>query len=314
MKQEDSKKVTGRLPDDVRARVLELRRANSLSRVAKLTGLPLGTVKTLCSRSGVFRDNLEHRALFTLPPIKESTNTAVSVPELPPQQAVTGDKEVDAVLWLHTVIRTGQPALIDKAMLAAQKIKTPLKTLEKRYQDFMMRAHPGNPFAGLSAIGFGDLEGLARSSVEKLARQREARSRFGEDDVLYAETPAEQFCKKVLTGVGSGKHGWEFDKKQVDSKFFEHPKFLPQTLSDCLYELKYWRELYCLRSSVYRDSGDSTPEAQERDTFVFRMLAKIRPKSKEEAILTFRYMAETSSLNYSDAPDILMNLVGGSVS
>lgn len=310
MKLMDSKKASGRLPDDVRAQVLVLRRSHSLSQVAALTGLPLGTVKTLCSRSGAFRDNLEHRALFTLPPIKESTNTGVSVPELPPQQTVTGDKEVDAVLWLHTVIRTGQPALIEKAMLAAKKIKTPMKDLEKQYQNFMMRAHPGNPFAGLSAIGFGDLEGLARDSVEKLARQREARARFGDDEYLYADTPAEQFCKEALAGVGKGKHGWDFDEKQVDSKFYARAEHMPQTLSDCLHELRYWHELYCLRSSVYRDSGDSALEAQERDRFVFRVLGRVRARSKDEAVSVFRYLVEYDRMDSCETQGILLNLVG----
>ncbi len=82
---------------ETKQQVLNLRHSNSLAEVAKLTGLPVGTVKTICSRSGAFRDNLIHRALFSLPPIKVSQQTALVVPELPPKQDVTGDKEVDAV-------------------------------------------------------------------------------------------------------------------------------------------------------------------------------------------------------------------------
>ena len=101
---------------DTRRQVLELRRRHSLREVAERTGLPLGTVKTLCSRSGAFRDNEAHRALFSLPPIQPSKQTLPAVPELPPQRTVTGNKEVDAVLWLREVIGTGQAALIEKAM------------------------------------------------------------------------------------------------------------------------------------------------------------------------------------------------------
>jgi hypothetical protein len=50
-----------------RQQVIDLRRSHSLADVASMTGLPLGTVKTLVSRSGRFSDNLAHRALFTLP-------------------------------------------------------------------------------------------------------------------------------------------------------------------------------------------------------------------------------------------------------
>jgi DNA-directed RNA polymerase specialized sigma24 family protein len=53
---------------DQRQHAIELRRTHSLREVASLTGLPLGTVKTLCSRSRAFSDNPVHRDLFTLPP------------------------------------------------------------------------------------------------------------------------------------------------------------------------------------------------------------------------------------------------------
>lgn len=97
---------------EIKQQVLKLRHAHSLAEVAKLTSLPVGTVKTICSRSGAFCDNLTHRALFSLPPIKVSQQTALVVPELPPKKDVTGDKEVDAVLWLRQVIKTGQADLI----------------------------------------------------------------------------------------------------------------------------------------------------------------------------------------------------------
>ena len=113
MKQGDSTlKTKQRVSDEQRSQVLELRRRHSLREVAEATGLPLGTVKTLVSRSGAFRDNEQHRALFTLPPVMASRETLPSVPELPPQERVTGDKEVDAVLWLRSIINTGQRALI----------------------------------------------------------------------------------------------------------------------------------------------------------------------------------------------------------
>lgn len=45
--------------------------------------------------------------LFTLPPFHPSEFTALSVPELPAQNVVTGDQELDAVLWLRQVIMPG---------------------------------------------------------------------------------------------------------------------------------------------------------------------------------------------------------------
>lgn len=87
--------------------MLELRRRHSLSEVAEIAGLPLGTVKSIISRSGLFADNPRHRAMFTLPPRQSCRETLPAAPELPPQQVVTGDKEIDALLWLRQVIETG---------------------------------------------------------------------------------------------------------------------------------------------------------------------------------------------------------------
>ena len=41
-----------RLSTEVRAQVLELRRSNSITEVARITGLVAGTVKAICSRAG----------------------------------------------------------------------------------------------------------------------------------------------------------------------------------------------------------------------------------------------------------------------
>lgn len=101
-----------RLTNEQRELVLEQRRCHSLSEVAEITGLPLGTVKSIISRSGLFTDNPRHRAMFTLPPRQNCRETLPASPELPPQQVVTGDKEIDALLWLRQVIETVDPGRI----------------------------------------------------------------------------------------------------------------------------------------------------------------------------------------------------------
>ncbi len=221
-------------PPVSKSHVLELRRKHSLREVAAQTGLPLGTVKTWCSRSGVFKDNQALRALFSLPPIQQSSGTQLVVPELPPQEVVTGDKEVDAVLWLRSVIRTGQPSLIEKAMLAAKRIKTPLKELGSRYMKHLVSKNPNNWTVAFQTIGFEDLEELANKSVVKLTRQHEAISRFGSIDNLFANTPAEEFCINTLRGLKVKKGGYRLDDEQVDKRFQACPDLMPQTLSDCL--------------------------------------------------------------------------------
>lgn len=294
---------------EAKSRVVDLRRRYSIREVAEQTGLPLGTVKTICSRSGAFRDNQAHRTLFSLPPMRESAETLPAVPELPPQQRVTGDKEVDAVLWLRQIIGTGQAALIEKAMQAAKKIKTPLDQLEKRYTQILASANPGNPFATWASFNFADLEGLAKSSIEKAARQHEARSRFG--DNLFAETPAESFCMTALHGLKPSRMGFIADA-EADQRFGAHPELLPNTLADCLREIAYWDDLYSLRNS-FDGYGDAPPETYARRCFAFRMLGRIRPRSKDEALTVLRWMLVDKQNNMDRGEDtdaILLNLIG----
>ncbi len=283
-----------------RQQVLALRRSHSLRDIATKTGIPLGTIKTWCNRAGLSRDNEALRQMMTLPPIRSSESTALTVPELPPQQEVTGDKELDAVLWLRQVIKTGQQSLIEKAFEAAKRIKTPLKDLEKWYTDYLIAQNPGNPFAALSTIGFADLKNLAKSSVQKLARQHEALARFGTVDSLFANTPAETFATDVLKGCKRDKKfgiDW-YDDAAVDKRFNAHTDMLPNTLSDCLHELAYWHDLYRLRS--VHDYGDPTNEAYAREQFAFRCLGRIKPRNKAEAIAVFRYMAEHDKMDDSE--------------
>ncbi len=292
-----------------RQQVLHLRRHNSLSQVAAQTGLPLGTVKTICARSGAFKDNQVLRELFTLPAIRQSESTSLTVPELPPQNEVTGDKEIDAVLWLREVIKSGQPALIEKAMEAAQRIKTPLKDLEKRYLDHLTAKHPGNWTVAFATFGFSDLDGLAKGSISKATRRHEALARFGSIEVLFTDTPAEQFAIDALKGLKTTqKNHYQYDDAQVDKRFNAHPDLMPNTLSDCLYELAYWHDLYSLRR--VNDGGDQAPYAYARECFAFRCLARIRPKSKPEAIAVFRYLADSDRMNDTETESILLNLIG----
>lgn len=253
------------------------------------------------------RDNQAHRALFSLPPIQASASTDVAVPELPPQKVVTGDADVDAVLWLRQVISTGQADLIAKAREAATRIKTPLKDVEKRYTEHLHRANPGNPFATFSSFGFADLERWIEVSVERAARQHEARARFGSD--LFKDTPAELFCIDALKGLRQKKPHWEFDEKAVDKRFDRHIEQIPRTLTDCILELTYWTDLYWLRNAMHQHS-DGLPQGRARQDYVFRMLSRIPPRDPDEAAEVLRYLASNDGMDRAQTGSILMNLVG----
>ncbi len=290
-----------------RQEVLNLRRIHSLRAVAELTGLPVGTVKTLASRSGAFRDNPEHRALFALPPMRLSAQTLPAVPELPPQQRVTGDEEVDAVLWLRSVINTGQAALIARAMEAAKRIKTPLKELERRYLQHLVAANPGNMFATFAAFGFDDLDGLAERAIKREALRVEGFARFG--DALFDDTPAEAFCLAALAGLERSGRMLDFNKGAVAGRFRGRPAQMPHTLTDCLHELVFWSALYSLRHAATTDCGDSLPEVNAREDFVFGLMAQIRPRTKAEAVAVFRVMADGDRMGWVGSEEILLNLI-----
>jgi hypothetical protein len=290
-----------------RQQVLALRQCHTMSEVAKQTQLPLGTVKTICARSGAFKDNPKLRELFRLPPIRQSASTALSVPALPPQEVVTGDEEIDAVLWLHQVIGTGQADLIDKAMEAAKRIKTPLKDLQQRYMNLLVSQRPGDWTVMFQTINFCDLDGLAQSSKQKRSRQHEALSRFGSVDTLFANTPAEQFCIDTLAELKFDPHDTK-DEAKIDKRFAAHPDLMPHTLSDCLHELDYWNDLDSIRHATSANAGDPRREAYARERSIFRQLGRIRSKSKAEAVAVLNYLWESDSIDGDDEKAIFLNL------
>ena len=294
---------------ELRQLILELRRSHSLQQVADKTGVPIGTVKTICSRSGIFRNNPKHRTLFSLPPIIESASTAISVQAMPLQQVVTGDKEIDAVLWLQQVVSTGQEDLIAKAMQAIQRIKTPIETLEKRYRDMIIAKNPGNLFATLSTIGFGDLEGKAKKAVKRNASANEALARFGSETAVFSNTPAEEWILMALKGIKfKEKHGFPELDSVVIAAFQARGDGLPHTLDDCVHELRYWDELYRLRHSVDRDCGGIYPEEGLRRDFLFWLLARTRPTDKHEALSVMKFMIAGDHMDRKGGNDILLNL------
>ncbi len=69
------------------------------------------------------------------------------------------------------------------------------------------------------------------------------------------------------------------------------PELMPHTLSDCLHELAYWNELYRLRNACDTQGYyENSIEAHARDWFVFGLLAELRPRNREEARATLRYL------------------------
>ena len=303
-----------RLSSEQRAQVLALRRTHSAAEVARQTGLPIGTVKALCSRAGTTRDNTAARAFFALPPLVQASTTAVTTPAaLPVQRNVTGDTDTDAMLWLREVIETGDSELIATAMQAAERIKTPAKELERRYADYLARASGGNTLTAMfGSMNFADLTGHAARVLDKQARQREAVARFGSEAAVFAETATELFCINALAKVKTCKQWRTYPLKGANAAFEARAAMRPHTLGDCLAELAYWNDLYRLRSA-WPDAGDPLPQVQAREDYLHHCMGVLRIKDRGEAREVLRYLVSDhgrESVDEETTDLILANLVG----
>lgn len=259
-------------------------------------------------------NNAAFRALFSLPPIRESSSTDLTIPTMPPQTAITGDDEVDAMLWLQAVVDTGNQALIDKALEAAKRINTPMKTLADRYSEHIMRSGGHIMQAVFATMGFGELEARAGGAIAKAARRHEALSRFGSEAALFCKTPAEEACERALRGLEQvkTKGGWhEFDAAQADARFAAH-QLTPHTLADVLYVHDYGAALYSLRHAASPDASDHWPEFQEHEDHAFRMLARIPPRDTAEALAVLDHLEKNGLMDRTETSSILRNLIRGS--
>lgn len=254
------------------------------------------------------KDNQQLRELFTFPPIQASANTSLAVPEMPPQQTVTGDREVDAVLWLQQVVKTGNQALIDKALDAAKRITTPMEQLGRRYADHIARTTGNTLGAAFASFGFGELENQATRAIDRAANRHEALSRFGTVDALFQNTPAEDMCVAALRRCKRGKHHG-YDNAAAMARFNRRPTLTPATIDDCLHAIDYWERLYVLRAAAVELSGDPYEETSAHDRYCFAMMAKLPPRNRAEAMRAFEYATDDNHIQWSAAPAILRNLV-----
>lgn len=264
------------------------------------------------SQKDHMENNEAFRALFTLPPVQMSSSTALTVPETPAPKTVTGDRELDAILWLRDCIKTGHSILIAPALEAFKRIKTPAKELEDRYCDWLRARSANTPFAVIfGGFGFADLEALAKDSIEKKARRDEAMARFGTAAELFKLTSPEDLCKKALRGLKRSKDWGEYDAEAAAERFAKRPELVPHTLADCLHQQDYWDSLYWLRNEIDMYASDADPAARAHDDYCFTMLAKISPRSKEEALQVYQHLEDKDGLDRNETSDILRNLIAG---
>ncbi|ENP8790689.1 hypothetical protein ACENR1_004481, partial [Salmonella enterica] len=122
---------------EMKENIIRLKRSGmGYKAISRETEININTVKSICRRSGLFRDNPEHRALFTIPEPKYSTELATIKP-LPPQQVITGHKQTDAYLWVLEVIKLNEPAHLEAAQAALEKLTITPKEAQDRYTRYL---------------------------------------------------------------------------------------------------------------------------------------------------------------------------------
>lgn len=255
------------------------------------------------------RNNDNLRALFCLPAITPSASTAIAAPEMPAPKVVTGDQQVDAVLWLQHIVSTGNRALIDKAIEAVKSISTPMDELGKRYGAHVARSTGSTMGGAFASFGFGNLEAQAKRAIDKADRRHEALARFGDADTAFADTPAERACKKALRGLKRDKKFGSYDDAEVQARFSQAPELAPATISDCLHARDYWSQLYWLRNSLVEYGGESSPQGSAHEDFCYTMLAHIQPCNAAEAIAAFDHLDADDGTDWERGQPIIRNLI-----
>jgi len=205
---------------------------------------------------------------------------------------------------LSAQVSTGQPDVIETALITASKIATPIKEIEQRIMRRVAEENPGNNLACLPVIGFTDLKALAERVTRKQRLLADGKARFG--DNIWETTPAETLCAEALGGAAYEPNGFIEDGARC--KFRETPETNPTTLSECLHEIRFWDTLYDLRNAI--DSYFDYPQVVwARKDFLFDLLAEIRPRSRKEASSVLDYLIKEERMDRSGVNDILRNLV-----
>lgn len=201
------------------------------------------------------------------------------------------------------------PALIDKALEARKRIKTPMKTLADRYARHVALKTGSSFVAAFSTFNFGELEDQAKGAIQKAARRHEALSRFGDQETLFSDTPAEKACVKALRGLKRGREFGDYPKADAAARFAKAGVLTPASVSDCLHVFAYWNKLYWLRNACVDMGGDSPQQAWAHDDYCFGLLASIPPRDAREALAALEYVRDEGRDDRKEGPAILRNLV-----
>ncbi|MDN0102992.1 hypothetical protein [Yersinia bercovieri] len=324
-----------RMTKELRAEVFRLKQSGiGYKRIADMTNLNLSTVKSSCKRSGLFADNPEHTAMFTIP--EKQYSTALIVPKLlPVQRRITGDRQTDAYLWVLEVINTGEPGHIAAAEEALHKLTISPKDARDNYTRYL-EANGAGWTASFSTMMMGDPQHYIDRARTQFTRAAEVRGTFGSYEAALEPTKAEQLMEMVCGDIYDNDFGWTpkekkkgciegkrvtevWDLRAQASKGFAGVLPEPHTLSDVVREFQYWQWLYTVRNAACKemDPGgygyDCDGPISDRETYLDKKLEIIRPRHQREALDVLKWYLQSErhqSFSGSDNDAVYLNLIG----
>jgi len=279
-------------------------------------------------------DNIEHKALFTIPTAAHST-TLANIKPLPEQRKITGHKQTDAYLWVLEVIRMNEPAHLDAAEAALEKITITPKEAEKRYSRYLL-ANGADPLqVAFGTIGMDNPARVIEKARENIKKAAGVRATFGSYEAAMEDVEAERVIKSSTRFIDYYYWGWTAAEKKAQridgsrSNEIEEQRRAwvagyrdvlpePRTLADVAREFIYWDWLYTVRNTSGKELGyefgysEHHESVYDRERYLEKLLATIKPVTRAEAVEVCRWFLESGKGEYmeNDGAAVILNLVG----
>lgn len=279
-------------------------------------------------------DNNEHKALFSIPTAAHSSALA-NIKPLPEQRRITGHKQTDAYLWVLEVIRLNEPAHLDAAEAALEKIKISPKEAEERYSRYLL-ANGGDPFqVAFGTIGVDNPARAIENARKNIRKAADVRATFGSYEVAMEDVEAERIIKSSAKFIDDYDWGWTPEELEAGhigcGRMFEiedqrrvmvdgYRDVLPEphTLSDVVREFIYWDWLYQVRHTAGRELGyeygysEHHKSVYDRERYLEKLLATIKPVTRAEAVEVCSWFLASGKDEYMEdnGAAVILNLVG----
>ncbi|GAB0645685.1 helix-turn-helix domain-containing protein [Leclercia adecarboxylata] len=279
-------------------------------------------------------DNIEHKALFTIPTAAHST-TLANIKPLPAQRKITGHKQTDAYLWVLEVIRLNEPAHLDAAEAALEKIKISPKEAGERYSRYLL-ANGADPFqVAFGTIGMDNPANAIKAARENIQKAAGVRAQFGNYETAFDDVEAERVIKSSQKFIDDYDWGWTSeelesghigggrmteldDQRRIYVDGYRDVLPEPNTLSDVVREFIYWDWLYEVRNTAGKELGyeygysEHHQSVYDRERYLEKLLETIKPVTRAEAVEVCRWFMESGKGEYmeNDGEAVILNLVG----